>query len=58
MPTLPLLKANWSGYNTTLKLIIAEKPGLPADTGFLYSDINLEILGELVQRISSLLLDV
>ncbi|MBI3302844.1 MAG: DUF1343 domain-containing protein [Deltaproteobacteria bacterium] len=52
------LKANWSGYDTALKLIVAEKPVLPPGTGFLYSDINFEILGELVQRISGLPPDI
>jgi uncharacterized protein YbbC (DUF1343 family)/CubicO group peptidase (beta-lactamase class C family) len=52
------LKANWFGYDTALKLIVAEKPVLPVGTDFLYSDINFEILGEMVQRISGLPLDV
>lgn len=52
------LRTNWTGYDTALKLIVAEKPVLPADTGFLYSDINFAILGELVQRISGLPLEV
>jgi uncharacterized protein YbbC (DUF1343 family)/CubicO group peptidase (beta-lactamase class C family) len=47
----------WSGYEAALKLIVAEKPAMAADTDFLYSDINFEILGELVRRISGLPLD-
>ena len=51
------LDLNWSGYEAALKLIVAEKPAMAADTDFLYSDINFEILGELVRRISGLPLD-
>jgi uncharacterized protein YbbC (DUF1343 family)/CubicO group peptidase (beta-lactamase class C family) len=52
------LRTRWSGYDTALRLIAAEKPVFPPGTGFLYSDINFEILGELVQRISGLPLGV
>ncbi len=52
------LGGDWSGYEAALNLIIAEKPAMAADTDFLYSDINFEILGELVRRISGLPLDV
>lgn len=48
----------WKGYDTALKLIVAEKPRFAAETRFLYSDINFAILGELVRRISGLPLDV
>jgi hypothetical protein len=47
----------WRGYETALKLMVAEKPRFPPDTRFLYSDINFAILGELVQRISGLPFD-
>ena len=46
------LKPEWSGYETALKMIIAEKPEYPPGTNFEYSDINFQILGELVQRMS------
>lgn len=52
------LRTQWSGYDTALRLIAAEKPVFPPSTGFLYSDINFAILGELVRRISGLPLDV
>jgi uncharacterized protein YbbC (DUF1343 family) len=52
------LKPKWSGYNTALKLIVAEKPAFPPGTRFVYSDINFQILGELVRRISGQPLDL
>lgn len=52
------LKKKWSGYNSALKKIIAEKPVSPTGTRFVYSDINFIILGELVHRISGQTLDV
>jgi CubicO group peptidase (beta-lactamase class C family) len=48
----------WRGYETALKLIVAETPRFPPDTRFLYSDLNFAILGELVRRLSGLPLDV
>lgn len=52
------LQAKWSGYDTALKLIVAEKPVHAPGTAYLYSDINFAILGALVQRLSGLPLDV
>jgi uncharacterized protein YbbC (DUF1343 family)/CubicO group peptidase (beta-lactamase class C family) len=52
------LKKKWSGYNTALKKIIAERPVSPPGTRFIYSDINFIILGELVHRISGQKLDL
>jgi uncharacterized protein YbbC (DUF1343 family)/CubicO group peptidase (beta-lactamase class C family) len=52
------LKKKWSGYNTALKKVIAERPMSPPGTRFIYSDINFIILGELVHRISGQTLDV
>jgi uncharacterized protein YbbC (DUF1343 family)/CubicO group peptidase (beta-lactamase class C family) len=46
------LKPPWSGYETALRKIEEEKPIFPRGTSFLYSDINFEILGELVRRLS------
>ena len=45
-------KAKGSGYRKALNEIVAERPVLPPGTGFLYSDINFEVLGELVRRVS------
>jgi uncharacterized protein YbbC (DUF1343 family)/CubicO group peptidase (beta-lactamase class C family) len=52
------LKPEWSGYATAMKMIVAERPIAPPGTRFIYSDINFEILGELVRRISGETLDV
>jgi len=52
------LKPEWSGYETALNMIVAEKPMLPSGTRFVYSDINFETLGELVHRVSGQPLDV
>ncbi len=46
------LSYDWSGYDTAMQMIIDTAPILPPGTRFLYSDINYEILGELVRRIS------
>ena len=51
------LKPKWSGYDTALNMIAAEKPVLTPGTRFIYSDINFQILGELVRRISGQRLD-
>src|SRR5262249_41368191 len=51
------LKREWSGYETALRMIEAESPVAPAGTRFIYSDINYEILGELVHRVSGEALD-
>jgi len=51
------LRPKWSGYDTALKIIMAEKPVLPPGIRFIYSDINFVILGELVRLISGQPLD-
>ncbi|MBI5968493.1 MAG: DUF1343 domain-containing protein [Deltaproteobacteria bacterium] len=52
------LKPAWSGYETALQKIVAEKPISPPGKRFGYSDINFVILGELIQRISGKSLEV
>ena len=52
------LKPEWSGYDTAMRMIIAESPVAPPGTRFIYSDINFETLGELVHRVSGQPLDV
>jgi uncharacterized protein YbbC (DUF1343 family) len=52
------LKPKWAGYDTALDMIISGKPVDPPGTRFIYSDINFQILGELVRRISGQPLDV
>ena len=51
------LKPGWSRYEAAMRKIIAEKPLRPPGSGFIYSDINFEVLGEIVCRVSGLLLD-
>ncbi|SPP99769.1 conserved exported hypothetical protein [Candidatus Sulfobium mesophilum] len=50
-------KPRWTGYKNAMRKIIAERPLLAPGTGFIYSDINFEVLGELVRRISGQPLD-
>ncbi len=52
------LRSSWSGYREALTRIAAERPLRPPGSGFLYSDINFEVLGELVRRVSGQPLDV
>src|SRR3954447_20518109 len=47
----------WSGYDTAMKLIMAEEPVNRPGTMFRYSDINFELLGEIVERVSGQRLD-
>ena len=42
----------WSGYNAALKQIAGDTPTQPAESRFIYSDLNFTILGELVRRVS------
>jgi uncharacterized protein YbbC (DUF1343 family)/CubicO group peptidase (beta-lactamase class C family) len=51
-------KDSWSGYKKAIKLILAEKPFSPPGTRYLYSDINFEVLGELIRRVSGKSLDL
>jgi len=51
------LKPGWSGYEAAMRKISAEKPSRPPGSGFIYSDINFEALGEVVHRVSGLPLD-
>ncbi len=46
------LKDPWSGYDTAMRLIMKEEPINNPGYVFRYSDINFELLGEIVQRVS------
>lgn len=48
----------WSGYAEGLGRIAEERPVREPGTATIYSDINFQVLGELVQRASGLPLDV
>jgi uncharacterized protein YbbC (DUF1343 family) len=52
------LKEPWSGYHTAMQLIMREQPINTAGYVFRYSDINFELLGEIVQRVAGQPLDV
>jgi len=51
------LKPDWSGYEEGLKKMVEEKPTSIPGTLYTYSDINFQILGEVIQRISRQPLD-
>jgi len=46
------LRPAWSGYDTGVKLALADTPKDPPGIRFTYSDINFLLLGEIVRRIS------
>ncbi|WP_409408972.1 serine hydrolase domain-containing protein [Acidithiobacillus ferriphilus] len=52
------LEIPWRGYRGALGAIIAEKPVAAPGSRYLYSDINFEALGVIVQRVSGESLDV
>jgi len=47
----------WSGYRTAIRMAIAEEPRQRPGYTFRYSDINFELLGEVVRRVSGEPLD-
>src|SRR3954467_4005842 len=55
-PDLDLTPA-WSGYDTAIRMAIAEEPRQRPGYVFRYSDINFELLGEIVRRVSGVDLD-
>lgn len=46
------LGAPWTGYETAMAMILAQRPRARPGSTYLYSDINFEILGEIVRRVS------
>lgn len=52
------LRAPWSGYDTAMRMAFAEMPLNRPGYVFRYSDINFELLGEIVRRVSGVPLDV
>jgi len=48
------LKEAWSGRDTAFAMAMREKPAYPPGSRFLYSDINFETLGFLVEKISGM----
>src|SRR6185369_3892034 len=51
------LEPPWTGYETGIRRALIEKPTSPPATRFVYSDINFELLGEIVHRLSGKPLD-
>jgi uncharacterized protein YbbC (DUF1343 family)/CubicO group peptidase (beta-lactamase class C family) len=54
-PDVPLVPA-WSGYQHGIDLDNTVKPAGPPGARYVYSDINFELLGELVHRLSGQML--
>jgi uncharacterized protein YbbC (DUF1343 family)/CubicO group peptidase (beta-lactamase class C family) len=52
------LKTPWKGRNAAYQMAMDEKPIFPPGSRFLYSDINFEVLGFVVEKVSGLSLDV
>jgi uncharacterized protein YbbC (DUF1343 family)/CubicO group peptidase (beta-lactamase class C family) len=51
------LKSPWQGRDAAFALAMQEKPEFPPGTRFVYSDINFEILGFLVEKVSGMALN-
>lgn len=51
------LEPAWSGYDTGIRMALMDRPTSPPGTRFTYSDINFELLGEIVRRLSGKPLD-
>lgn len=52
------LEPPWSGYELGIQKALQDKPIHPPETRFAYSDINFELLGEIVRVVSGKPLDV
>jgi uncharacterized protein YbbC (DUF1343 family)/CubicO group peptidase (beta-lactamase class C family) len=52
------LEPAWSGYDIGIGRALAEKSTAPPGLRFVYSDINFELMGEIVHRLSGQTLDV
>ncbi len=48
------LKPAWSGYETGIHRALTDKPAGPPEVKFVYSDIDFELLGEIVHRLSGM----
>ena len=47
----------WSGYGMGIRMALIDRPAGPPGQNFVYSDINFELLGEIVRRLSGKPLD-
>jgi uncharacterized protein YbbC (DUF1343 family) len=57
LPPDLVLDPPWSGYETGIAKAMRVKPANPPGEKFVYSDINFELLGEIVRRVSGQPLD-
>jgi uncharacterized protein YbbC (DUF1343 family)/CubicO group peptidase (beta-lactamase class C family) len=48
------LKSPWQGRDAAFAMAMQEKPDLPPGTRFIYSDVNFEILGFLIEKVSGM----
>lgn len=51
------LKTAWKGHDAAFQMVMDQKPVLPPGSRFLYSDINFETLGFLVEKVTGMGLD-
>jgi len=51
------LKTAWTGRSSAYQMVMDEKPAFPPGSRFLYSDINFETLGFVVEKVGGLSLD-
>jgi uncharacterized protein YbbC (DUF1343 family) len=51
------LKTEWKGRDAAYQMVMDQKPVIPPGSRFLYSDINFETLGFLVEKVSGMSLD-
>ena len=51
------LKTEWKGRDVAYQMVMDQKPAFPPGSRFLYSDINFETLGFLVEKVSGMSLD-
>jgi uncharacterized protein YbbC (DUF1343 family)/CubicO group peptidase (beta-lactamase class C family) len=51
------LKTSWKGRDAAYQMAMDQKPIIPPGSRFLYSDINFETLGFLVEKVSGMSLD-
>ncbi|WP_348262040.1 DUF1343 domain-containing protein [Telmatobacter sp. DSM 110680] len=51
------LKASWQGRDTAFTMAMQQTPANPPGSQFVYSDINFEVLGFIVEKVSGLTLN-
>jgi uncharacterized protein YbbC (DUF1343 family) len=51
------LKTAWKGRDSAYQMVMDQKPAFPPGSRFLYSDINFETLGFIVEKVSGMSLD-